>query len=132
MKQCALRVASPPKVLAAGWALCCLSFSVFADQLDQWDRRNPLPTAGRLYGVAYGNNRFVAVGIGGAVAGSADGTNWASQNSRTSGNLYGVAYGKGMYVAVGADGLIIASDGTNWNTANSSSDALLNAITFGA
>ena len=125
-------MSSPPKVMAAGLAMLCFSFGAAADELDQWHRRNPLPTAGRLYGVAYGNNSFVAVGLGGAVAGSTDGTNWVSQNSATAGNLYGVAYGKGNFVAVGADGLILSSDGTNWNTVNSSSDALLNGIAFGA
>ena len=67
-----LRLPPPAKVLAAGLVIFNFSFSMAADELDQWYRRNPLPTAGRFYGVAYGNNRFVAVGLGGAVAGSAD------------------------------------------------------------
>src|SRR6059036_176295 len=108
MKRCRLRVASPPEVLAAGLAMFYFSFDVAADQLDQWYRRNPLPTAARLYGVTYGNNSFVAVGLGGAVAGSVDGTNWVSQNSGTSENLRGVAYGKGLFVAVGDHGVIVS------------------------
>ena len=132
MKWCRLRVPSPAKVLAAGLAMFYFFSSVAADQLDQWYRRNPLPTAGRLYGVAYGNNSFVAVGIGGAVAVSTDGTNWASQNSGTSENLRGVAYGKGVFVAVGDHGLILSSDGFNWTTVSSGTDASLNSITFGA
>src|SRR5712671_2731837 len=83
MKQCRLRAPWAVRVLAAGLAMLNFSFGVAADQLDQWYRRNPLPTAGRLYGVAYGNNRFVAVGLGGAVAGSMDGLNWTSQYSGT-------------------------------------------------
>src|SRR5437879_13749421 len=106
MKLCRLRVPSPAKVLAAGLAMFCFSFSVAADQLDQWYRRNPLPTARGLYGVAYGNNSFVAAGLDGAVAVSTNGTNWVSQNSGTSENLRAVASGKGIFVAVGAHGPI--------------------------
>src|SRR5882724_5959413 len=132
MKRCRLRVASPAKVLAAGFAMLYCSLRVAADQLDQWYRRNPLPTADRLYGVAYGTNCFVAVGSGGAVAASKDGTNWVSQNAGTSGNLLGVAYGNGILVAVGDHGLILSSDGSNWSNMSFGTDALLNGVTFGA
>src|SRR6185369_13857026 len=102
-----------------------------ADPLDEWTRRNPHPTAAELYGVTYGGTGFVAVGLDGAVAGSADGTNWVSQNAGTSEDLYGVAYGNGVFVTVGANGLILSSDGTNWTTMNSGSEALLNGVTYG-
>ena len=111
--------------------LCFASYTLTAESLDQWHRRNPLPTADRLYGVAFGHNTFVAVGLGGATASSMDGTNWVSVNSGSAEHLYGVTYGGGTFVAVGASGKILYSDGTNWNGANSGSAALLNAVTYG-
>src|SRR6266568_1379273 len=125
MNRCRLRVLSPAKVLAASVSVFLFSLSVSADPLDQWTRRNPLPTAGRLEAVAFGNGSFVAVGRGGAVAVSTNGTNWVSQNSGTSGNLLGVAYGKGIFVAVGEHGLILSSNGLDWSTMSYASDALL-------
>src|SRR6266700_3775191 len=101
MKRCRLRVPSSAKVLAAAVSVFLFSLTVTADPLDQWTRRNPLPTGGRLEAVAYGNGSFVAVGRGGAVAVSTNGTNWVNQNSGTSGNLRGVAFGKSVFVAVG-------------------------------
>src|SRR5439155_19477523 len=131
MKRCCVRMPSPAGVLAAGLTIAIAARAVAADSLDQWYRRNPLPTAGRLFGVAYGNNNFIAVGLGGAVAASSDGTNWVSQNSGTSGDLYGVTYGNGVFVAVGGLGLILSSDGLNWTPATSGTDALLNGVTYG-
>ena len=131
MKRCCVRTPSRAGALAAGFFLSILGLSATADALDQWYRRNPLPTADALNGVTYGNNSFVAVGLGGAVASSSDGTNWVSQNSGTSGDLFGVAFGNGVFVAVGAEGLIVSSDGANWSVRNSGSDALLNGVTYG-
>src|SRR2546422_3700867 len=55
-----LRVLAPTTALAVGFSLLLAWPSANADPLDQWYRRNPLPTADRLSGVAYGNNAFVA------------------------------------------------------------------------
>jgi hypothetical protein len=43
-------------------ALLVVCASVWADPLDQWTWRNPLPQGNSLFGIAYGNNQFVAVG----------------------------------------------------------------------
>src|SRR5213596_722874 len=131
MKRCCVRTPSLSRALAAGLFLLIVGLRITADPLDQWYRRNPLPTADVLNGVTYGNNSFVAVGLGGAVAASSDGTNWVSQNSGTSGDLYGVTYGNGVFVAVGGLGLILSSDGLNWTPATSGTDALLNGVTYG-
>ena len=75
-----------------------------------------------LYGVAYGNGYWVAVGYSGTLyykAGTPDGT-WIA-NNQGSANLYGVAYSNGYWVAVGSSGTLyhktktlpaIALDGT--------------------
>src|SRR5213594_4552279 len=101
MKRCPIRTPSLAGDLAAALFLISVGLRVTADPLDQWYRRNPLPTADVLRAVTYGNNSFVAVGLGGAVASSSDGTNWVGQNSGTSGDLFGVASGNGLFVAVG-------------------------------
>src|SRR2546430_2162451 len=78
-----MRLGVPAIAVSFVFSLIFKSFTLPAGPLDQWYRRNPLPTADRLSGVAYGNNTFVTVGFGGAIASSADGTNWVSQTSGT-------------------------------------------------
>jgi hypothetical protein len=84
-----------------------------------WTSRPPGNTT-TLEGVAYGNNLFVAVGLGGTVLSSSDGITWTNQGSGYDDFLGGVAYGNGQFVAVGGgygpnDGIIVSSpDGVNW------------------
>ena len=111
-------------LIASTWLFLAL-LNVSAEPLDQWYRRNPLPEANRLTSVTYGSNSFVAVGAGGAIVSSGDGTNWVSQISGTSEDFRGVAYGNGTFVAVGGFGEIFASLGLNWTNADSGSTALL-------
>jgi hypothetical protein len=80
-----------------------------------------------LFGVTYGNSKFVAVGnvdasAFGTVATSTDGLTWAVGNSGIADNLRAVVYGNGKYVAVGLNGRIIYStNGTSWTSAESGS-----------
>ena len=59
-----------------------------------------------LYGVAYGNDQFVAVGDVGTVVTSGEGVLWDSGDSGTQQPLNGVAYGAGQFVAVGWGGTV--------------------------
>ncbi|WP_284646280.1 cadherin-like beta sandwich domain-containing protein [Paenibacillus silviterrae] len=71
-------------------------------------------------GVAYGNQRFVAVGWDGKIATSTDGTNWSLSVSGSVNDLYGVTYGNGQFIAVGKSGTILTStDGITWTTVDS-------------
>jgi hypothetical protein len=58
-----------------------------------------------LTGVAWGNDRYVAVGLDQTILTSSDGSNWTKQNGArpdgTGVNLLGVGYGDGLFVAVG-------------------------------
>ncbi len=70
----------------------------------------------KLFGVAYGNGLFVAVGgyvsllsSAGVILTSRDGVSWTKRTSGTGSLLYGVAYGNGTFVAVGDRGTIITS-----------------------
>jgi photosystem II stability/assembly factor-like uncharacterized protein len=73
--------------------------------------------------IAFGNNRFVAVGDRGRIATSTDGTNWAAvSNSRFgTSSIYAIAFGNGKFVAVGDSGKMASStDGTNWTAVSDS------------
>ena len=82
-------------------------------------------------GIAYGNGRWVAVGIGISSGGgntiltSTDGINWTT----TTGTLFGysgngIAYGNGRWVAVGqgtsSTTILTSADGINWSTTTGS------------
>jgi hypothetical protein len=78
-----------------------------------------------LFGVAYGDGRFVAVGgnyqhLGGLstdsiIVTSTNAADWEMIELPGLGQLRGVAYGNGQFVAVGGDGMVATSlDGLNW------------------
>jgi len=76
-----------------------------------------------LYGVAFGENRFVAVGDNGVIVSSSDGKTWTPHHENPwcgGGSLcysafYDIAYGAGRFVAISSKGQIMVSeDGFNW------------------
>jgi hypothetical protein len=80
-------------------------------------------TPASLYGVAYGNNEFVAVGgntvaaIGVILTGTPDGTTWTPQpvSGTLTQSLTGVVYADGQFVAVGNNQVLSSPDGIDWN-----------------
>ncbi len=85
-----------------------------------------------LYGVAYGNGKFAAVGASGAIYTSTDGTTWIKQASPTTAGLYLVAFGQGEFVAVGSGGAVVVSrDGTNWQIEASGTSDDIYSVMFG-
>jgi hypothetical protein len=64
----------------------------------------------------YVNGRFFAVGAGGKMAVSSNGTAWESvTQTTTTADLYAIAYGAGVYVAGGYNGTMVYFDGDEWN-----------------
>src|ERR1051325_9928812 len=61
--------------------------ALWADALDEWQWRNPLPQGNSVRGLAWGNGVLAAVGDLGTVMTSHDGTNWVRRHSGTSWNL---------------------------------------------
>ena len=65
-----------------------------------WDNMttgtSPYPSWGYpyLYGVAYGNSTYVAVGASGTILTSTNGTTWTTRTSITSNTLKGVTFGE--------------------------------------
>jgi len=89
-------------------------------------------TSQNLYGVSYVNGQFVAVGAGGVLLTSSDGSAWTAQTSNTSSNLRHVAYGAGTFVAVGDAGAVVSSsDGTYWTAQSIPTTQSLYSICFG-
>src|ERR1700761_4566816 len=96
------------------------SISVFADPLNNWHWRNPLPNgnpppgANNLYGIVFTNGQFFAVGANGIEVTSPDGTNWNQWVTATTNQLNDIIYGNGQFMAVGNNGAVETSvNGTN-------------------
>jgi hypothetical protein len=112
-------------LLCAGFLLALTCFSVFADPLNNWHWRNPLPNGNLPFGphslnsVIYTNGEFVAVGDIGVVCVSTNGTNWTESLTATTSDLQSVIFGQGLFVAAGTDGVIETStNGTHWMIQN--------------
>ena len=93
--------------------------------------------------IAYGNNRFVAVGGGGRMAYSSDGVSWTAGAENILGtSIYGtgngitaIAYGNNRFVAVCSQGKMAYSDdnGVTWTAVADSTfgDSTIYAIAYG-
>jgi hypothetical protein len=95
-----------------------------------------------VYGVAYGNGTFVAVGgvtvcfficFNNSVAStSGDAVTWTPSNPGPNVFLSDLAFGNGTFVAVGEGGTILTStNGVNWTPQNSGSTDFLLNVAFG-
>ncbi|MDR3020071.1 MAG: hypothetical protein LBU66_04115, partial [Treponema sp.] len=68
-----------------------------------------------FHDVAYGNDRWLAVGTSGRMRNSVNSTTWATQNSLGTVNWNGVIYGNSKFVVVGNSGRMAYSpDGLSW------------------
>ncbi len=88
-----------------------------AATLDKLARRS----GGTLFGVAYGNGMYVAVGQAGHISVSTDGITWTNQIAPSQATYFNVAFGGGKFVAVGAGGVIITSTGITGSWTNATS-----------
>ena len=103
-----------------------------AGPLDKWTQRNPSPQGNELFAIAFGQDKFVAVGRNGAIITSANGTNWNVRSIRTTAELHDIAYANGQFVVVGEDGIVLTStNGESW-TRQTLPAAVLRGIAFGA
>ncbi len=84
------------------------------------------------HGVAFGLDRFVAVGEGGNIFTSPDGSDWTQRTSGTTVSLHNIAYGTGAFAAVGDDGTILVSyNGVDWSPHTSGTSFDLLAVKAG-
>jgi hypothetical protein len=91
-----------------------------------------------LSGVAFGNGRFVAVGVGFAnfnsyqVFVSSNGFTWSVPFTGTGFSLYSVTYANGKFVTVGTMGRVLTSaDGLTWTEVTTDPFTSFHAIAFG-
>ena len=70
----------------------------------------------KVYSIAYGNGKFVAVGVNGKGAYSTDGVTWTAISMKFgSSAVYSIAYGNGKFVAGGVSGKgSYSTDGVTW------------------
>src|SRR6266404_377311 len=100
-----------PLILVGGW----MDLPLFGHPLDQWYWRNPFPQGNSLASVVFAQGRFVAVGGGGVIVSSRDGTNWTQQASPTSNSLACVTCFNDLFLAMGERGTILTSpNGESW------------------
>ena len=101
----------------------------------------PFGTA-NLNAVTYGSlggNIYMAVGDGGLLASSADGSTWTAlinPSAAPAAHLNAVVFGGASYVAAGAGGtLLYSADGISWSAATTNpvaSTTTLNSVVYGA
>ena len=85
----------------------------YKDNTETWSCPQEIVDDKQLYGITYGNNKFIAVGESGTVIRSDNGTNWTenlSGNSNTSANLYSIVFGNDRFVAVGRYAVIVSTN----------------------
>jgi hypothetical protein len=118
------------RALGAAISLACVDAEVFAQP--SFAVRNTNMGGKFLWGIAAGPSGIVAVGEGGVILSSPNGTNWVRRSSGVSDWLVGVVHGAGYYVAVGERGrVLLSTDGTLWeNVRQSVTIARLNNIIF--
>jgi len=89
----------------------------------------------QIRAVAYGNNRFVAVGYNGKMATSTDGTTWTAVTDNTFGTstIWDIAFGNGKFVAGGGSNLATSTDGATWTASTDStfSSSNITVIAYG-
>ncbi len=126
--------------MGAAVAAWCLS-GFGSEPLDTWQWRNPIPGGNVPYAITYADGTFAAVGYGGAVASSQDGTNWVSRNigplygAEATYALDGIAWGNGLWVAVGTgqyspgdnfEVIITSSNLVTWTPQTAPQDVFIN------
>lgn len=85
-----------------------------------------------LRSVAFGNNRWVAVGWRGTVVASVDGTAWVRLAAETSADLEAVVHGGNQFLAVGYGGAVLTSpEGLTWTERSLSSRSNLWGVAYG-
>jgi len=98
---------------------------------EAWLCPAPIVSDKKLYGIAYGNNKFIAVGESGTVIISDNGSVWDTRDSNnSSAHLYSIAFGNNTFVGVGYKTVIVSTDnGTTFLQTATSYD--FNDISFG-
>ncbi len=97
-----------------------------------WAPSSSIQTSANLNALTFNSGKFLAVGNGGAILLSTDGTTWTPETSGTTNDLYAVSNNGTGFIAIGANGTLLTSiDGVTWATGNSGTTQTLYGITYG-
>jgi hypothetical protein len=97
-------------------------------------KRSDVPSINNpvYYSIAYGRDRFVAVGAQGRILTFSSDTALTMPDSFAAETLCAVTSGGGRFVAVGGSGTILTSpEGMNWIKINSGTSSCIRSVTFG-
>lgn len=96
-----------------------------------WAAAASVPGSANLKGAAFGASTWVAVGDGGVIYYSTDGSTWSTATGTGTGNFRAVAFGSSTFVAVGALGIVYTStNGSAWTARTSGTVKNFVAIFF--
>jgi len=104
----------------------------FTAPTEEWSAQNP-GLAANLYGMTFGSGRFFAVGAGGIILSSSNGTAWMQVPSGTNALLLNSLYASGLFATVGENGAIqSSSNGVDWRGRSSGVTNMLRGIAWGS
>ena len=116
--------------VGAKGGICYSEFASPHNHGEEWSCVSPIVPDKKLNGIAYGNNKFIAVGQSGTVIRSDNGSGWATRTSNTSADLYSIAFGNDRFVGVGRYTVIVSTDnGTRFLETNT--EHYLRDVTYG-
>jgi hypothetical protein len=88
-----------------------------ADQLDQWNWRNPQPFDPQVSSVVHGNGLWIVLGNSGLFATSPTGVKWDLAGIGTNAFVAASAFGTNTFVVASSKGVFLSTDGHNWSKA---------------
>ncbi len=116
--------------VGAKGGICYSEFASPHNHGEEWSCVSPIVPDKKLYGIAYGNNKFIAVGQSGTVIISDNGSGWATITSNTSADLNSIAFGNDRFVGVGRYTVIVSTDnGTSF--LETDTEHYLRDVTYG-
>ena len=116
-------VAGPNIEASADWAILSSSDG------SNWTRVSTnLGHGMHVHGFAYGANKFIAVGEGGAILSSTDSLTWTNTTGGSASSNRNVIFANGVFVAVGDDGIKRSTDGISWKLQHPGKQ---DSVTFG-
>lgn len=96
-----------------------------------WDS-SIVPNKWGAHDIAWGENKFVAVGGGGLIVTSTNGIDWSNRTSVTLSDLADIVWNGSQFITVGNGGTICSSrDGISWAYLNSGTDKSLHSVAWG-
>lgn len=130
----------PGRIVAA--MMFCVTLAGMCLGQSNWECVNP-PPQGRytLTSVAFGNGKFVAVGVNGIIVSSTDGTTWELKSQGLQYPLYYIGYvtfQNHLFIAVGHEKsnyssktILVSPDGNTWSVHSLSLDDQIKSIAYG-